>query len=164
MMSRARSPIENEKYKDVYLRGHIDRGTLSFVFQQPVAGLQIKKDESSAWEYVCIEPGKILVNSADLIEIMTNGYFKAGLHRVVTPPEDQSFRDRLGVLYFVRPSDLLTLGTVDSPLLRRLGYYRPSENKIPALEWTRERVRTAFSSDPKSHVQMGGFSATSFQE
>jgi isopenicillin N synthase-like dioxygenase len=165
MMTRARSPVENQKFKDIYLRGHTDRGTLSFVFHQPVAGLQVRRNKASDWEYVKIRPGTAVVNSADLIEIVTNGYLKSGLHRVVAPPEDQSSGDRLGVLYFVRPSDRLWLRVIDSPLLRRLGHYRESETHgFSALMWTRERVRKAFASDPKATTQMGGFTAVSFHE
>ncbi|KAE8389107.1 hypothetical protein BDV23DRAFT_184811 [Aspergillus alliaceus] len=95
--------------------------------------------------------------------IRLNGYLKSGVHRVVAPPEDQRDQDRLGLLYFVRPSDELNLGVLDSPLLRRLGYYQDDkqdmrEAHIPTTEWVRARVRKNWTmSDTKEVLSMGKF-------
>ncbi|KMK58779.1 2OG-Fe(II) oxygenase family oxidoreductase, putative [Aspergillus fumigatus Z5] len=169
MCYRARSAEENEKYKSLYSRGHTDNGTITFVFQQPVAGLQVKKHDDSEWEYLRIPSGTIAVNIADLLSILSNGYLKSGVHRVITPPKDQQHLDRLGVLYFVRPSDRLTLRTVDSPLLRRLGYYKEgiTEINIPAPEWTRARIKknwTSSPTDPNEGTSMAGFSVKHFHD
>lgn len=169
MCYRARSAEENEKYKSLYSRGHTDNGTITFVFQQPVAGLQVKKHDDSEWEYLRIPSGTIAVNIADLLSILSNGYLKSGVHRVITPPKDQQHLDRLGVLYFVRPSDRLTLRTVDSPLLRRLGYYKEgiTEINIPAPEWTRARIKknwTRSPTDPNEGTSMAGFSVKHFHD
>jgi isopenicillin N synthase-like dioxygenase len=146
MCYRARSAEENEKYKSLYSRGHTDNGTITFVFQQPVAGLQVKKYDDSEWEYLRIPAGTIAVNIADLLSILSNG-----------------------VLYFVRPSDRLTLRTVDSPLLRRLGYYKDGINEIniPAPEWTRARIKknwTRSPTDPNEGTSMAGFSVKHFHD
>jgi hypothetical protein len=169
MCYRARSAEENEKYKSLYSRGHTDNGTITFVFQQPVAGLQVKKYDDAEWEYLRIPAGTIAVNIADLLSILSNGYLKSGVHRVITPPEDQQHLNRLGVLYFVRPSDRLTLRTVDSPLLRRLGYYKDGINEIniPAPEWTRARIKknwTRSPTDPNEGTSMAGFSVKHFHD
>lgn len=60
MMYGARSQVDNDKYRDHYLRGYTDN-----VFQQPVAALQVKQTEDSDWEYIRIPPGTIAVNIAD---------------------------------------------------------------------------------------------------
>lgn len=170
MMYRARSKEENDKYKHLYSRGHTDNGTITFVFQQPVAALQVKKYEDSDWEYLRIAPGTMAVNIADMLSIVSNGYLKSGVHRVIVPPEDQRYNNRLGLLYFVRPSDRLMLKTLDSPLLRRLGIYKEGQNTeidVPAIEWTRARVRKNWSrspTDPNEGTSLAGFSVKHFHD
>ncbi|OJK03728.1 hypothetical protein ASPACDRAFT_22765 [Aspergillus aculeatus ATCC 16872] len=163
MMSRARSAEENERCNHIYTRGHTDFGTLTFVFQQPVAALQVKWSAEAEWQWLRIPEGHAAVNIADIVEFLSNGYLKSGVHRVVSPPEDQVGLDRLGLLYFVRPSDEMNLGAIDSPLLRRLGYYshrRQDEKEvaIPATEWVRARVRKNWvKAELKEILSLGRF-------
>lgn len=51
MQYRARSPEENEKYKGIYTNGHTDFGSLTLLFRQPIAALQIKTSEGD-WKWV----------------------------------------------------------------------------------------------------------------
>lgn len=170
MMYRARSEEENAKYKNLYSRGHTDNGTITFVFQQAVAALQVRKDDDAPWEYLRIAPGTMAVNIADMLSILSNGYLKSGVHRVVAPLEDQEGYNRQGLLYFVRPSDRLKLKTVDSPLLRRLGIYKEGNNNeidVPAIEWTRARVKKNWSrspTDPNEGTTLAGFSVKHFRD
>ncbi|KAJ5839536.1 uncharacterized protein N7525_004724 [Penicillium rubens] len=165
MMYRARSSEENNSYKDLYLRGHTDIGTMTFVFQQPVAALQIKHTESSHWQHIRIPPGVIAVNLADILQFLTNGYLKSGIHRVISPPEDQASNDRLGLLYFLRPAEQLMLRALDSPYLRKMGYGNEGtavDPDVPASDWVRERVRKNWTRSPEDNTQsvkMGGFKA-----
>ncbi|PWY73649.1 Clavaminate synthase-like protein [Aspergillus heteromorphus CBS 117.55] len=105
MMSGARSKEENDRCNNLYTRGHTAFGSLTFVFQQPVAALQVKR----SWEWLRIPEGHVAVNIGDIVEFLSNGYLKSGVHRVISPPEDQASVDRLGLLYFVRPSDEMDL-------------------------------------------------------
>lgn len=170
MNYRARSAEFNEQFKDIYSRGHTDNGTITLLFQQPVAALQVKKHDDSPWEWIRIPKGTISVNIADMLSILSDGYLKSGVHRVMVPPKDQQAQDRLGLLYFVRPSDRLALKSFDSPLLRRLGYYKDGKSNeidIPASEWTRARIRnnwTRSPTDPNAGVEMAGFSVKQFHE
>lgn len=38
------------------------------------------------------------------------------------PPKDQRHVDRLGLLYFARPQNDLSLKTIDSPVLKKAGF------------------------------------------
>lgn len=167
MMYRARTEEENRKYKDLYLRGHTDNGTLTYVFQQPVAALQVKRSEEAEWEYLRIPEGKVAVNIADIPEFLTNGYIKAGIHRVIAPPEDQASIDRLGLLYFVRPSDRLPLKRLDNSFLRRMGHGKEGTEgdlDISASEWVRARVKKNWGGSITSGMDTGreGFMAKVF--
>lgn len=144
MIYRSRNAEENAKYENIYTRGHTDFGSLTLLFRQPIAALQILMPNGT-WKYVKPYPGSITVNIADALQFWTNGYLKSSVHRVVAPPPDQAHLDRLGVLFFLRPEDSLNLKTLDSATLRREGYYDKGAEQdtegITAGDWVRARVR-----------------------
>ncbi|KAL4862274.1 hypothetical protein BDV12DRAFT_190540 [Aspergillus spectabilis] len=141
----ARSREENEKLGGVWLKDHSDMGSLTLLFRQPVAALQVLT-KSGEWKYVRPQMEALTVNIADALQFMTNGYLKSSIHRVVAPPKDQEHVDRLGVLYVVRIEDDCDLVPIqESPVLRENGLI---ENKIlgsdgqplKAGEWVKQRV------------------------
>jgi isopenicillin N synthase-like dioxygenase len=137
-----RTAEENDKASGIWSKGHTDFGSLTLLFRQPVAALQVRTPEGE-WKWVKPYPGSITVNLADSLQFLTNGFLKSSIHRVVMPPPDQRDVDRLGVLYFVRPEDDLELRPVASELLRRLGYDQITDNSavgITAGEWVKARV------------------------
>ncbi|CAK4029538.1 related to iron ascorbate family oxidoreductases [Lecanosticta acicola] len=145
MIYRARSAQENARFQNIYSRGHTDFGSLTLLFRQPIAALQIRTREGE-WKWVRPHPESITVNIADVLQFWTNGYLKSSVHRVVAPPDDQAHLDRLGLLYFLRPTHDLDLKTVDSPLLKRLGLKKDSDDDeeaagIKAGDWVRMRVK-----------------------
>lgn len=164
MIYRARSPEENAKFNNIYSKGHTDFGSLTLLFRQPIAALQVLTP-SGEWRYVKPYPGSITVNIADVLQFWSNGYLKSSVHRVVAPPPDQAHLDRLGLLYFLRPSHDLTLKTMDSPLLRRLGLDSSEDDAkkdgIKAGDWVRARVKGNFDKpdNKKEKVVLGGVKA-----
>ena len=118
---------------DVWMEEHTDVGSLTLLFRQPVAALQVRMpydgdgDGGGKWKWVRPRDGSITVNVGDTLQFLTNGFLRSSIHRVVAPPLDQAGVDRLGVLYFVRPEDDLVLKPVESPVLERLGY-KPEES------------------------------------
>ncbi|KAI9695585.1 MAG: hypothetical protein M1820_008510 [Bogoriella megaspora] len=141
MIYHARSQDENAKYQNLYIPGHSDFGSLTLLFRQPIAALQIRTTDGS-WKWVKPYPGSITVNIADVLQFWTNGYLKSSIHRVITPPADQSHLDRLGLLYFLRPAHDLTLKSLDSPLLKRMGLEGDDQAAaVKAGDWVRARVK-----------------------
>ncbi|KAG5927692.1 hypothetical protein E4U42_001932 [Claviceps africana] len=145
MLYRARTDDENRRYENLYLRGHKDNGTLTYVFQQPVAALQARRaDDDAGWAYLRLPEGKVAVIMGDMLEFLSNGCIKAGIHRVVAPPREQASLDRLALLYFVRPSDRLPLTSLDTPFLTSMGYGKQGTEgdlDMSASEWVRARVK-----------------------
>jgi isopenicillin N synthase-like dioxygenase len=142
MKYHRRTQEENEKAAGIWSKGHTDFGSLTLLFRQPVAALQVRTPEGE-WKWVKPYPGSITVNLADSLQFLTNGFLKSSIHRVVAPPPDQRDVDRLGVLYFVRPEDDLELRPVVSEVLHRLGYDQTTDNSaigITAGEWVKARV------------------------
>ena len=142
MKYHRRTPEQNAKLDNVWVKGHTDFGSLTLLFRQPVAALQVRTPEGE-WKYVKPYPGSITVNIADALQFLTNGFLKSSIHRVVAPPSDQADVDRHGVLYFVRPEDATELVPVKSPVLDRLGYDKVEDQSTVGLtagEWVKARV------------------------
>jgi isopenicillin N synthase-like dioxygenase len=77
------------------------------------------------------------------MEFISGGFYKATIHRVVQPPEDQRGYTRLGIFYFANPNNDMVLETVaGSPVLEKLGVRRSFINdKAPtAGEWLKGRI------------------------
>lgn len=79
---------------------HTDVGVITCVWQasEDVVGLQVRKD--GKWYSVEPLPGAIVVNVADQVEIISNGLYKSGPHRVVL----DSSKPRISVVCFHNPS------------------------------------------------------------
>lgn len=137
-----RTKEQNNALDNVWVKGHTDFGSLTLLFRQPVAALQVRTPEGE-WKHVKPYPGSITVNLADSLEFLTNGFLKSSIHRVVAPPPDQAGVDRLGVLYFVRPEDDVVLKPIESAVLKNLGYTKATDDSavgITAGEWVKARV------------------------
>ncbi|KAH7329605.1 putative 1-aminocyclopropane-1-carboxylate oxidase [Stachybotrys elegans] len=145
MKYHSRSEEENQKLGNVWLKGHSDMGSLTLLFRQPVAALQVLGRDGS-WKWVRPQTDAITVNIADALQFLTNGYLKSSIHRVVRPPKDQAHIDRLGVIYMVRIEDDTDLLPIkDSPVLRNLGLTEETVlgsdgQPLKAGEWVRQRI------------------------
>ena len=73
-------------------------GFLSFVHQDDVGGLQVERD--GALIDVPPIPGALVVNIGEMFQLVTRGYYKATVHRVVSPPPGV---ERISLAYFFNP-------------------------------------------------------------
>lgn len=123
-----RSVAEDKALNNTWAIGHTDYNTLTFLFHQPVAGLQVQTKDG--WKYVKSNKDSIIVNVADALEYLSGGFLKSTVHRVIRPPEDQADKPRLGLIYFARPEAKVTLKPITSPLLERLGLQSPEAEPL----------------------------------
>ncbi|MBP2170500.1 isopenicillin N synthase-like dioxygenase [Erwinia toletana] len=79
---------------------HKDSGLLTFIMQDEQPGLQV---EISERRWIDVQPidGLFVVNIGELLELATNGYLRATMHRVVAPPAGA---ERLSVAWFLGAS------------------------------------------------------------
>ena len=75
---------------------HKDSGILSAVFQGDRGGLQVETE--TGWIDAEPLPGSFVVNIGEALEMASDGYLRATVHRVVAPP---SGTDRLSVAFFL---------------------------------------------------------------
>lgn len=137
---------DRQNNQSLWLGGHQDLSAITLLFSQPMTSLQVRdyRDEAE-WRYVPHIPGAIIVNAGEPMMWWTGDYFKAAVHRVVQPPEDQSGHDRCGVFYFAVPNDDVVINTLveESPILRKAGVQKWFEQgEAPtSKEWVNNRVR-----------------------
>ncbi|KAJ6145479.1 hypothetical protein N7470_009374 [Penicillium chermesinum] len=108
MIYNVRSQEEWDKAQNYSKGGHTDFGSLTLLFSQHVAGLQIQTPQGD-WKYVKPVDGGITCNAADTLSFSYKGYvsspspprepthgwvtkdetgfIKSTIHRVVTPPK-----------------------------------------------------------------------------
>lgn len=141
MKYHAASCRESAKLNNLWFKGHTDFGSLTLVFRQPIAALQVLSKEG-AWKWVKPVAGSITVNTGDTLELVTKGFLPSSIHRVVAPPEDQRDVDRLCLMYFVRPEDHMELKSVKSSVLQKLRLQgQPGlDAGFTAAEWVKARV------------------------
>jgi isopenicillin N synthase-like dioxygenase len=145
MIYRPRSAAQDALVNNSWSRAHTDFGSLTLLWSQNVAGLQIKTKEGE-WKYIPPVDGGIICNVGDAMQFWSAGYLKSTTHRVTRPPPDQDHIHRLGLFYFVRPGDEVDIAPAPSPLLKRLGLITDDEfdekrEKVTGLQYVRERVK-----------------------
>lgn len=68
-------------------------------------------------------PGALVVNLGEALEIISGGHFKATKHKVTATPEDQEHCERLSLVQFnASIGDMRLTPAVASPLLQREGF------------------------------------------
>ncbi|GHC66367.1 isopenicillin N synthase family dioxygenase [Limoniibacter endophyticus] len=63
---------------------HKDGGFLTLLLQDDKGGLQVEYD--GVWLDAVPVPGTLVVNIGELLELASNGYLRATVHRVIAPP------------------------------------------------------------------------------
>ncbi|PRA03078.1 2OG-Fe(II) oxygenase [Arthrobacter sp. MYb229] len=79
---------------------HADYGFVTLLLQDQVGGLQVQPYGQEEWISVPPTPGALVVNLGEMLEVATDGYLMATIHRVVAPPAGV---DRYSVPFFYSP-------------------------------------------------------------
>ncbi len=90
-----RYPGRDATEGDQGVGAHKDSGFLTVLLQDVQEGLQVEHE--GTWIAAPPIPGTFVINVGELLELATNGYLRATVHRVITPPAGT---DRLSVGFF----------------------------------------------------------------
>ncbi len=90
-----RYPGQHEVTGEQGVGAHKDSGFLTLLLQDTQPGLQVEGPQG--WIAADPVPGAFVVNVGELLELASNGYLRATVHRVVSPPAGH---DRLSVAFF----------------------------------------------------------------
>lgn len=74
---------------------HKDGGFVTVLLQDVQAGLEV--EHAGEWISAPPVPGTFVINVGEVLELASNGYLRANVHRVTTPPAGT---DRLSVAFF----------------------------------------------------------------
>jgi len=118
---------------------HNDWGTMTFLLQDDVGGLEAKRTDGQ-WVPVPPIPGTIVLNAGLILELWSGGHFPATYHRVrVLKPKAKVPRQSIG--YFIQPdadSDCI-------PLVKEKEGWNPAypkcDNGYTHWDYFRDRVR-----------------------
>lgn len=91
---------------------HADYGFVTLLLQDQVGGLQVQPYGQDEWIEVPPTPGALVVNLGEMLEVATNGYLMATIHRVIAPPANV---DRYSVPFFYSPRLDAVIDKVDLP-------------------------------------------------
>ena len=92
-----RYPGRASDESDQGVGAHKDSGFVTLLLQEKQAGLQVQADDGG-WIDAPPVPGSFVVNIGEILEMASNGYLRANVHRVVSPPQGS---DRLSVALFL---------------------------------------------------------------
>jgi isopenicillin N synthase-like dioxygenase len=91
---------------------HADYGFVTLLLQDAVGGLEVQPHGQEEWIPVEPIPGALVVNLGEMLEVATNGYLMATIHRVTAPPPGV---DRYSVPFFWSPRLDAVIDTVPLP-------------------------------------------------
>jgi isopenicillin N synthase-like dioxygenase len=91
-----RYPGRDLTASDQGVGAHKDSELLSLLLQDDEGGLQVQSEQG--WLDVTPRPNTLVVNIGELLELASDGYLRATLHRVVTPPAG---RQRISAAFFL---------------------------------------------------------------
>jgi isopenicillin N synthase-like dioxygenase len=90
-----RYPGRDATESDQGVGAHKDGGFVTVLLQEATKGLEVEHE--GAWISAPPIAGTFVVNVGEVLEMASNGYLRANVHRVVTPPAGT---DRLSVAFF----------------------------------------------------------------
>ncbi|KAJ7851329.1 hypothetical protein B0H13DRAFT_2400039 [Mycena leptocephala] len=137
-----RSKEEEQRTKQVWLKGHTDFGSVTILWSQPIGGLQMLSPDG-IWRWVRHMDNALVINAGDVLTFLCGGFYPATRHRVIQPPADQVGLPRLGVFYFSMANDDVKLVPhEDSAVLKRVGIQRRCRDEdAPTMEeWRKNRT------------------------
>ncbi len=79
---------------------HADYGFVTLLLQDEVGGLEVLPHGTDAWVPVTPIPGALVVNLGEMLEVATDGYLAATVHRVTAPAPGV---DRYAIPFFWSP-------------------------------------------------------------
>ncbi len=79
-----RYPGRDTTLDDQGVGAHKDAGLITLLLQDNQAGLQVETAEG--WVDVPPRAGTFVINIGELLELASDGYLRATMHRVLTPP------------------------------------------------------------------------------
>jgi isopenicillin N synthase-like dioxygenase len=109
-------PIQGtEESGAIRAAAHEDINLITLLCSATAAGLEVM-DTAGNWHEVPCDPGSIAINSGDMLQMASRGYYRSTTHRVVNPKGPEAKNPRYSMPLFLHPrsdvklSDEMTAG------------------------------------------------------
>ncbi len=112
----------DEEFGAVRAAPHEDIDLLSILPAATTTGLQVK-DRQGNWHDVESDPGTMIINAGDMLQMCSNGYYRSTTHQVINPVGEERHTPRLSMPLFLQPRDEVQLSaehTAKSYWLQRM--------------------------------------------
>lgn len=97
-------PIKGDEPEgSIRIYDHADTNFFTILPAATQPGLQVQ-DINGNWIEVPVEPGQIIINSGNMLKLLTDGYFQSTLHRVINPIGELSHIPRYSIPTFIQPN------------------------------------------------------------
>ena len=107
---------------------HEDINLITLLPAATMPGLEVQ-DTKGNWHEVSCDPGSVVVNIADMLELCTQGYYKSTSHRVVNPRGEARKTSRYSMPLFLHPHEDVCLSKTKTAVeylterLKAIGIY-----------------------------------------
>ena len=111
-----------EEPSEIRAAAHEDINLITVLCAGTESGLQAQ-DVDGNWHDIQCDPGSIAVNTGDMLQMCSDGYFPSTTHRVINPESDKMNVARMSMPLFLHPNDNVVLSdkhTAATYLLERL--------------------------------------------
>lgn len=112
----------NEHKDAVRAAAHEDIDLLTLLPAATATGLQVR-DTAGNWTDVESDPGTIVINAGDMLQMCSENYYRSTTHQVINPQDENAKKPRLSMPLFLHPRDEVVLSsqhTAKSYLVERL--------------------------------------------
>jgi isopenicillin N synthase-like dioxygenase len=87
---------------------HGDVNLLTVLPAADAPGLRVR-DRAGTWHDVPADPGSVVINGGDMLELASEGYYRSATHAVANPSGDDARRSRMSTPLFLQPADDVVL-------------------------------------------------------
>jgi len=98
----------DEEQGAIRAAAHEDINLITLLVAATAPGLQVK-DMQGNWHNVECDPGTIVVNTGDMLQMCSNNFYRSTTHRVVNPEGEAAKLPRLSMPLFLHPRDEVRL-------------------------------------------------------
>jgi len=93
----------NEDPRAIRGAAHEDINLITILLSGTEPGLQLK-DNSGNWKNIVCNPGEIAVNTGDMLQEASSGYFPSTTHQVINPSKKDKNKSRYSMPLFLHPN------------------------------------------------------------
>lgn len=93
--------FKNNQQEAVWAEAHTDIDLFTILPRATADGLEVLGKDGK-WIRVKVPKGAFIINGGDMLENLSNGFFKSSVHRVMAPESDP-FQERFSMVFFIHP-------------------------------------------------------------